>query len=536
MLCRIRYSSFLLVLSVLLCCGVSSPAQLIRFEDFSDATYANRYLQQNGSATLATYQSQGVLRLTNGSDPSAEASTVYFHDRTHIAGVGKQAVAGGFTTWFAFQVHNPIQCCTPGDGIAFIVQNSSGTDSSYGARGLGITALGAGAGSNQAGALGYAGINNNLTIEFDVVQDAWDPTSNHIAIQTCGPNTNTPVHLPGNYTIGTNDQVTSCLLNQQSIDSKIPALGGTCGDGSCTDGALHNVVIGYTPPMGNQPGQLQIWLDPTFVPGTHAPRGPATMTVPYNIVYDPENNPSGLTLDPVNGGSAWVGFTASQPAGGGATQDVFGWEFTLHSPSQIQQIIQPGGTPTVFAFGAHQTTVTYPQGFSNPSGILMTVTSTPTDRQQFYQTRLAGTQFANEQCIVYSGTGGGAGPPTATNGNCLVYSYTCQDTMGNQVTCPSEPQCSGDPTQCIDIDTTFYSSDNVTPTNADYLENDIIGSNNWMSIFTSYQSKPIDGTTSGRGGGFGGTGSSGPSPSKRKFLTGAAGSADIVATFNPSKP
>ena len=60
--------------------------------------------------------------------------------------------------------------------------------------------------------MGYAGINNNLVIEFDVVQDPWDPTSNHIAIQTCGPNTNTPVHLPGDYTIGNNHQVQSCLL------------------------------------------------------------------------------------------------------------------------------------------------------------------------------------------------------------------------------------------------------------------------------------------------------------------------------------
>ncbi len=63
-----------------------------------------------------------------------------------------------------------------------------------------------------------------------------------------------------------------------------------------------------------------------------------------------------------------------------------------------------------------------------------------------------------------------------------------------------------DPNQCIDSNTTFYSSDQVTPTNADYLENDAIGSNNWMSIFTSYMNDPIDGTTSGKGGGFGGGG------------------------------
>ena len=48
--------------------------------------------------------------------------------------------------------------------------------------------------------------------------------------------------------------------------------------------------------------------------------------------------------------------------------------------------------------------------------------------------------------------------------------------MGNQVTCPQELQCqSSAEDQCIDIDTTYYTSDQVTATNADYLENDGIG-------------------------------------------------------------
>ena len=533
MLGRIRYSSIVLVSVVLFGCGVPLAAQ-ITFEDFSSASLASRYLRINGSATLPG--TPPVLRLTDGKPDALEATTVYFNDTTHVNGIGKQQVVGGFTAWFAFQISD-LQCCSPGDGIAFIIQNSTATDSSYGAQGAGLLALGAGGNKNlpnQEGALGYAGINNNLVIEFDVSQDDWDPTSNHVAIQTCGPQTNTPVHLPGNYTIGNNNQVQSCLLyqSQQSIDSNIATLGGTCGDGSCMDGAIHSVVIGYTPPaMGQQQGVLQIWLDPNFLQGTHIPKGPPTMSVPYNIVYDSENNPSGLQLG--SDGAAWVGFTASQPMGGAEAQDILGWEFTLHSPVQIQEPLQPGGTPTTFAFGAHTTDVTYPLGFQ-PNGILMTVTATPIDRQLFYQTRLAGTQFANEQCIVYGGAGGG-NPPTSTNGNCVVYTYTCQDQMGNQVTCPTEPSCPGDPTQCIGIDTSFTSLDKVSSTNADYLENDVTGSNNWMSIFVSFQDKPIDGTTSGRGSGFGGTGTS-PLPTRRRFLTGSAGSADIVATFNPSKP
>ena len=520
---------------------MSLSAQQITFEDFSNTNYALQYLQRNGSAHLDTYNGNAVLRLTDGNPDgkknpgggNAEVTTVYFQDTSRALGVGKQPVAGGFTTWFEFQMHNPTLCCAPGDGFAFIVQNNGATDSSYGATGAGLTALGAG-----NGGMGYAGISNNLAIEFDILQDPWDPNSNHVAIQTCGPNTNTPVHLPGDYTIGNNNHVESCLYDN-AIYTPAQNLGGTCGDGSCMDGAVHSVVIGYTPPgMGQMTGELDIWLDPTYIEGTHQPKGAPTVTVPYTIVYDSESNPLGLKLDPLNGGSAWVGFTASQPSDGTA-QDILAWEFTNHSPTKIQQVIQPGGVPTTFAFGGHQTVVTYPQGFSNPNGTLMTVTATPTDRIQFYQTRLQGTQFANEQCIVYLGTGGTMNP--IASGNCVVYSYTCQDQAGNQVTCPQELQCSPQQQdQCINIDTSYSTSDQVTSTNADYLENDGIGSNNWMSIFTSFMNKPIDGTTSGGSRGFGGGLQNLFKDYKTHptngFKFGVLTGADIVATFRPGQP
>jgi hypothetical protein len=539
-----RYSSLLLLSALWLSFGASLSAQ-IRYEDFSAA---KQFLQLNGSASFQTYEGNAVLRLTDGGAGNPEAATVYFHNTTRPPGPidpAKQQVAGGFTTWFEFQMHNPTVCCTPGDGIAFIIQNSSATDPTYGATGIGFKALGAGGNHNypnQAGAMGYAGINNNLVIEFDMVEDAWDPTSNHISIQTCGPATNTPVHLPGNYTIGNNGDVQSCLLSQHSIDSNIPTLGGTCNGSSCADGPVHQAVIGYTPPSGNQAGMLQIWLDPTFVPGTHSPQGLPNVSVPYNIVYNAQSNPSGLKLDTLrcsgNGpcGYAWVGFTASQPDEGTA-QDIFGWEFTLSTPAQIQQVIQPGGTQTVFPFGEHVTTVAYPTGFQNPNGILMTVTATPVNRYTFYDTRLLGTEFSDEECIAYLGTGQGE--------TCIVYSYTCQDQHGNSVTCPQELECASDPSQCIIDTTTFYTSDPVTETNADYLENGAIGSNNWFSIFTSYMNDPIDGTTSGKGGGFGNGGDlmnlfknyrSLPANSTIRKLAGQAPGADIVATFNPHKP
>ena len=532
----IRYSSLSLLWAVLLCLGAPLSAQ-IRYEDFSAG---KQMLQLNGSASFQTYQGNAVLRLTDGGAGNPEAATVYFHNTTRPPGPidpAKQQVAGGFTTWFEFQMHNPTACCAPGDGIAFIVQNSSATDPSYGATGLGFKALGAGGNHNypnQAGAMGYAGINNNLVIEFDLVQDAWDPATNHIAVQTCGPATNTPVHLAGNYTIGNNSNVQSCLFSQQSIDAHIPMLGGACNESSCVDGPVHQAVIGYTPPSGNQQGMLQVWLDPMFFPGTHTPTGPALLSVPYNIVYNAQTNPSGLKLDTARCsgqgpcGYAWVGFTASQPNEGTA-QDIFGWEFTLSVPVTIQQTIQPGGTPTVFAFGSHETTATYPTGFQNPNGILMNVTATPVNKYTFYNARLRGTNFSNELCVAYQAAGPGE--------TCIVYSYTCQDTHGNAVTCPAEPACtSPQQSQCIALNTTFYTTDPVSSTNADYLENDASGDNNWVSIFTSYVNAPIDGTTSGGSKGFGGGGSGADSPFQSSIMAPQVGSADVVATYNPSKP
>ena len=47
---------------------------------------------------------------------------------------------------------------------------------------------------------------------------------------------------------------------------------------------------------------------------------------------------------------------------------------------------------------------------------LMTVVATPVIADLFHNTRLVGTPFVNEQCVVYLQTGG----------NCIVYSVTCQ--------------------------------------------------------------------------------------------------------------
>jgi len=464
----------LFTLLMMLSLAVPSSAQQIRFPDFSSITN----IQPNGSAHQAVWQSNHVLRLTDGPIPphsyNPEAASAYF--------TGKQPLTAGFTTWFEFQAHNPALCCDPGDGVAFIVQNSTATDPSYGASGAGLSALGA-----FNGGMGYAGINNNLTIEFDLFGNPWDPNSNHVAVQSCGPNTNTPVHLPGVYTIGQNHNVTSCLQSPGAINTSVPVLGDNCSGFRCLDGAVHQVVIEYTPPAPNQNmGTLQVWLDPQFIVGTHTPvlNAPTVINVPYNITFS-STNPTGLNLDPANGGSAWVGFTGSQPVMSTA-QDILAWEFTPHTPLKITQIIPPGGQENDFIFGGYQQAVTYPNGFTNPDGISMTVLATPWDRNTFYTHRLLGTQFSNESCVVNLETGN----------KCIVYSVTCQNQAGQNVACPSEP----DPT--IAICTQFFTSDPVTSANADYLKADPIGSNNWVSIFSGFTTRPVDPVVSGKGKGF----------------------------------
>lgn len=473
----IRLCLFSLIALPLLLMSPALAQQIGFFPSFSNSSPNSvNNLRFNGNSSLAIYQSQTVLRLTD-SGPGAEQSSTWFQIQ--------QPVGGGFSTWFQFQVHNNV-CCAPTDGFAFVLQNSNNTDSSQGASGRGVTALGA-----AGGGLGYSGINNSLAVEFDVYDDPWDPNSNHIAIQSCGGNPalfNSPVHIPGNFTIGNNHNVTSCLLSQAAINTGVAQLGGSCNQQGCTDGSIHQVVIEYTPPAANQQqGMLQVWLDPVFFPGTHTPAlgQPTVLSVPYNIVYS-STNTSGLVLSSTSGG-LWAGFTGGQTAGAGSTQDIFAWEFTLHQAVQVTLPIPNGGVENDFSFGGHQMGVTYPTQI-NGNGLFMTVLATPWDEATFYNQRLLGTPFANENCITYLQTGG----------DCIVYSVTCQDQNGNNVTCPTSPQ--QDPP--IAICSEFYTAQPVAIDEVDFLEAEPIGSNNWCSIYYSFMQNPLDPVVSGKGRGF----------------------------------
>jgi hypothetical protein len=468
----VKFLKFLSVLAVV-SFVMSAAAQQIRFEDFSNQVAFNTLLAKNGTVTQATWNGITVMRLTDGSSNNrpngVTASSAWFNVT--------QPVTSGFTSYFRFIFHNPVQCCTPGDGLAFVIQNSSSTDASFGATGGARTALGVG-----NGGVGYAGIPNSIAIEFDTAQDPWDPTANHVALQSCGVKTNTPVHLPGQYTIGQNHNVTSCLYSQSSISSAIPPLGVTCGNGGCVDGIPVTVVVEYSgPPSVNSddPYHLRVWVDPLLIPGTHTPVPNAVAQIDLKQFVLERT----LTLNNA-AGATYVGFTAGYGAKA-QTTDVITWEFTPHTPTQIQEQINNNGDENEFDFGDHVYGVTYPP---NNFNVDMTVNAIPVGQMDFYNTRLKNnTLFNNEQCITYLSTGG----------KCIVYEVTCQDPNTQQnIPCPNP----GDE-QFILTRTSYSTTDPVNADNADYIKAKI-GTNDWCSIFTSFQQNEIDPTTSGKGNNF----------------------------------
>jgi YVTN family beta-propeller protein len=142
-----------------------------------------------------------------------------------------------------------------------------------------------------------------------------------------------------------------------------------------------------------------------------------------------------------------------------------------------QQITQPLSPtqPNVFNFGTNTYTVQYPAG-THFSNIDMTVDSVELTQTQFQQ-RVAGTQFANATCIVYSGAGG----------NCVDDEVTCSR-GGSPISCPGEAQ----PT--IAVQTSFATLQGII--NPGYLTTPI-GENDWANIFSGFSDPTVKGKTTG---------------------------------------
>jgi hypothetical protein len=391
-----------------------------------------------------------------------------------------QVVANGFTSWFAFKFTPNTNSYATADGIAFVVQNSHGINTSSPgpltclASGSGPTALGDG-----GGCMGYGGIDNSLALEFDTYNNGSgiDPddlggssNDNHIALQDCGAGLlNSPVHYPFNNG-GANE---NCSVSLGPLSNPVSTLvsnpqSSTPNGGTVTlaDGNVHQVVVNYSGPTEATPNLLQVFIDPPFVPGTHTPDSTAVPVISGTFDINTALNllNSGTAND-----SAYVGFTS---ATGSAFEqhELMAWTFTPHTPVTQQQPLQPPGGTTYqpFPFGSHTYGVLYPAIGPPTSGISMTVTAT-TVTPAFFSTLISGTPFQGSACQVYDDTGG----------NCVIYSVSCSVTGSNPVQpaqCPavtSVPDCNGaNAAQCIDVKTTFDSDNTVTPVSPGYLQGD----------------------------------------------------------------
>jgi hypothetical protein len=302
------------------------------------------FVTTNPTPTVAT-----VLRLTP--NQSSWAGSAWYNTQ--------QPVAGGFTTVFQFQF---TQQSAPlsADGIAFVIQNSS------------LSALGQGGGSiGYADGGGYCGdtpppcggIPNSVAVEFDTYDNSTataDPNGNHIAVQSCGiGQPNSPAHGPNT------GGFPACPIGAPVIPAS-----------TMSDGAVHTVIIDYTPPTCNGDcglGTLTVNLD-----------GAPTNVLTISVTLENEMN--------LNSGKAWVGFTS----GTGLyyeNHDILSWTFTPHTSTTIEENIPPG-QQGVFNFGSFNYKVTNP----NNTALDLIVTANPLSPETHFT--IPG------QCIVYAGTGG----------------------------------------------------------------------------------------------------------------------------------
>jgi PKD repeat protein len=146
---------------------VFNPPTNTQLATFIYSNFANcTNIQFNGSATNLTTSDGPVLELTTSG--SYEAGSAF------LARPVTFGPTVGFSTYFAFRMHNP-GGTYPADGLTFTIQNDHPTD------------LG-----NPGGQLGYSGIPNSVSVSFDTYDNGTTygnpgaPSPNYIAINTNG--------------------------------------------------------------------------------------------------------------------------------------------------------------------------------------------------------------------------------------------------------------------------------------------------------------------------------------------------------------
>lgn len=267
------------------------------------------------------------------------------------------------------------------------------------------------------------------------------------------PGTVTAITIPGNQTVATIPVGTQPAGIAVSPDGSYVYVADSGSNNVSVIDTSSNQVIA-TIPVGNDPITLAVSPDGSFV-------------------YVGNFTDSSLSVIQTSTNSIIATIPVASPFG----------IIIPSSPPVSQAITQPLSptAPNTFNFGPHSFTVQYPAGTSF-SGVNMTVAAAQTTSTSFSQ-RVAGTQFANARCIIYSGAGG----------NCVDYQVTCSSTSGGTITCPSVA------TPTITVKTSFDTQQLIT--NPGFLTTPI-GTNNWTNIFEAFYLQRIDPTVKGRTNGF----------------------------------
>jgi hypothetical protein len=244
--------------------------------------YANT-IPLNSLNLVGTSQiiSGGTLQLTNNTDPDPSGPSPAGAAWT----TGEYNVASPFSVNFQFQMTDPtghLDDGHGGDGIAFLIQNSSAGDN----------AIGVG-----AGGMGFLGITDSVAVMLDTYQNNspdyyGDPSNNYISVNTRGTLFNVPHHFCTDGLLTADASIGSDLTGSSfSPDCTAnPTLGMTGYGGvpalsmDMDNGQVYDLGITYTGSM------LDIYLDSTLV-----------LAVSIDLA---------TTLDLQGGEDAYLGFTA----------------------------------------------------------------------------------------------------------------------------------------------------------------------------------------------------------------------------------
>jgi len=177
----------------------------------------------------------------------------------------RQRVVFGFDTIFRYQI-TPSPDAEPGDGFAFVVQNSP----------EGVDFV-----PPHGGFLGYNLMRNSLAVEFDTFKNSWDSGDNQIGVHTRGDGPN--------------------YSNDGSLFDAVLGKTGTIPE--LDDGLEHTVRVSYLP------GILSVYFDDLATP-----------------VLSVSTNLKALGL---HNGKAFVGFTSGTGTAL-ADHDILSWSFESH--------------------------------------------------------------------------------------------------------------------------------------------------------------------------------------------------------------